>query len=270
MDKGIFISYSKYAKDLVKKFGLENTKHARTPMSTSLKLSKDVSGKDVDQTLYRSMIGSLLYLTASRPDIAFSVGVCARFQACPKESHLLAVKRIIKYVNGTLEYRIWFTMNTNADIAGYTDANWAGSVDDCKSTSGGCFYIGNNLVAWHSKKQNAISLSTAEVEYIAASSCCAQLMWMKQMLSDYGLEQNVMTLFCDNMSAISIFKNPVQHSHTKNIDIRYHFIRDLVEGRVISLEHITTDNQLANLFTKPLDALRFEFLRKSLGVCSLE
>ena len=239
-------------------------------MSTSLKLSKDSSGKDVDQTLYRSMIGSLLYLTASRPDIAFSVGICARFQACPKESHLFAVKRIIKYVNGTLGHGIWFTLGTNAKIAGYTDADWAGSADDRKSTSGGCFYVGNNLVAWLSKKQNSISLSTAEAEYIAAGSGCTQLLWMKQMLSDYGLKQDVMTLFCDNMSAISISKNPVQHSRTKHIDIRYHFIRELVEEKVISLEHIPTENQLADLFTKPLDTLRFEFLRKSLGVCSLE
>ncbi|XP_057459238.1 secreted RxLR effector protein 161-like [Actinidia eriantha] len=237
-------------------------------MSTSLKLSKDTSGKDVDQTLYRSMIGSLLYLTASRPDIAFSVSICARFQACPKESHLFAVKRLIKYVNGTIRYGIWFTLDTNANIVGYTDADWVGFADDCKSTSSRCFYIGNNLVAWHNKKQNSISFSTTEAEYIAARSC-TQLLWMKQILSDYSLEQDVMTLFCDNMSAISVYKNPFQYSLTKYIDIRY-FIRELVEEKVISLEHITTENQHVDLFMKPLDTLRFEFLQKSLGVCSLE
>ncbi|CAL2233202.1 unnamed protein product [Prunus armeniaca] len=169
------------------------------------------------------MIGSLLYLTASRPDISFSVGVCARFQANPKESHLNAVKRIIKYVSGT-------------PTLGYTDADWAGNVDDRKSTSGGCFYVGNNLVSWHSKKQACVSLSTAEAEYIAAGSCCTQLLWMKQMMSDYGIQQGTSTLFCDNLSAINISKNPVQHSRTKHIDIRHHFIRELVEEKVISLE----------------------------------
>ena len=156
-------------------------------MSFSAKLNCDAAGVEVDPTLYRSMIGSLLYLTASRPDIAFSVGVCARFQAAPKESHLTAVKRIIRYINGTSDYGIWYSRDSNECLAGYSDANWAGCIDDRKSTSGGCFYLGNNLVSWMSKKQNSISLSTAEAEYIAAASGCAQLLWMKKLLHDYGI-----------------------------------------------------------------------------------
>ena len=139
-----------------------------------------------------------------------------------------------------LGYGIWFTLDINTNIVGYTDADWTGSVNDRKSISGRYFYVGNNLVAWHSKKQNFISLSTAEAKYIAVGSCCTQLLQMRQMLSDYGLEQNVIPLLCDNMSAISISKNPIQQSCTKHIDIRYHFIRDLVEEKVISLEHIST------------------------------
>ena len=133
----MFISQSKYARDLVEKFGLDSAKHARTPMSTTTKLSKDTSGKDVEQTLYRSMIGSLLYLTASRPDIAFSVGVCAQYQASPKDSHLLALKRIIKYVSGTLSYGIWYSFYTDGRLSAYLDADWAGDVDGYRSTSGG-------------------------------------------------------------------------------------------------------------------------------------
>ncbi|CAM8877595.1 unnamed protein product [Rhodiola kirilowii] len=180
------------------------------------------------------MIGSLLYLTASRPDIAYPVGVCARYQADPKESHLLQVKRIIKYVCGTVEFGIWYTKDTNSHLVGYCDADWAGNAEDRKSTSGGCFFLGNNLVSWFSKKQNSISLSTAEAEYIAAGSSCTQLLWMKEMLSEYGVTQKEMTLYCDNMSAISISKNPVQHSRTKHIDIRHHFIRELVEQKVVN------------------------------------
>ncbi|XP_065621638.1 secreted RxLR effector protein 161-like [Quercus suber] len=134
--------------------------------------------KFTNKTLYRSMIGSLLHLTASRPDIAFSVGVCARFQAAPKESHLTAVKRIILYVNGTSDYEIWYTKDSNECLVGYSDADWAGCIDDRKSTSSGCFYLGNNLVSWMSDEQNSVSLSTAEAEYIAVGSCCAQLLWM--------------------------------------------------------------------------------------------
>ena len=190
----------------MKNFGLENVKCVKTPMGINEKLSKDENGVSIDPTLFRSMIGNLLYLTASRPDICFSVGVCARYQANPKESHLAAVKRIIRYVNGTADYGIWFSKDTNSGLAGYSDADWAGNVDDRKSTTEGCFYLGNNLVSLYSKKQNSISLSTAEAEYIAIGSCCTQLLWMKQMLADYGIVQDTLVVYCDNTSAINIFK----------------------------------------------------------------
>ncbi|XP_022863909.1 uncharacterized protein LOC111383947 [Olea europaea var. sylvestris] len=126
-----------------------------------------------------------------------------------KESHLSSIRRIIGYVNGTVDLGIFCSRNSNLDLAGYFDADWVGNADDRKSTSGGCFYMGSNLVAWSSKKQNSISLSTADAEYIAAGSCCTQLLWMKQMLSDYGINQGTMTIFCDNTSAINISKNPI-------------------------------------------------------------
>jgi hypothetical protein len=192
--EGIIISQSKYAKDLVKRVGLDGKSRARTPMSTSVKISIDLAGKSIDPSLYRSMIWILLYLIAIRPDIAFSVGVCTRFQANPKESHLTAVKRIIRYVNDTLLYGIWYSRETNLVVAGYSDADWPGNADDRKSTSGGCFYVGNNLVAWMSKKQASISLSTAEAKYIAAGSCCTQLLWMKTLLGDYGFSQDTMII----------------------------------------------------------------------------
>ncbi|XP_019101967.1 PREDICTED: uncharacterized protein LOC109133374 [Camelina sativa] len=183
---GIFVSQSTYAKELVQRFGLGKSKEAKVPMGVNDKLSKDEEGEDVDERLYRGMIGSLLYLTASRPDICLSVGICARCQAKPKMSHLLAVKKIIKYVKRTVNFGISFTNDTNTSLSGSYDADWAGSVDDRRSTSGGCFFMGNNLISWHSKKKNSVSLSTAEAEYIALGSCCAQPLWMRQMSSDYG------------------------------------------------------------------------------------
>ncbi|CAM8895551.1 unnamed protein product [Rhodiola kirilowii] len=170
-DDGIFISQSKYAKNLIKQFDLKKASHKRTPAATHLKITKDDAGTKVDQTMYRSMIGSLLYLTASRPDTAYAVGVCARYQADPNASHLLQVKRIIKYVYGTVNYGILYTKDTNPHLVGYCDADWAGNAEDRKSTSGDCFFLGNNLVSWFSKKQNSISLSMAEAEYIAALKC---------------------------------------------------------------------------------------------------
>jgi hypothetical protein len=197
------------------------------------------------------------------------VGVCARFQANPKESHLTAVKRIIRYVNDTLPYGIWYSWETNLVVAGYSDADWARNAEDRKSISGGCFYVGNNLVAWMSKKQASISLSTAEAEYITVGNYCTQLLWMKTLLGDCGFSQDTLIINCDNTSAINISKNPVQHFQTKHIDIRHHFLRDLVESEVVSLSFIPTENQLADILTKPLDGSKFESLRKAIGVCDM-
>ncbi|XP_059451093.1 uncharacterized mitochondrial protein AtMg00240-like [Corylus avellana] len=151
-DRGMFVSQTKYTKELVKKFGLDGKSHAKTPASISMKLLVNLTGNSVDQTLYRSMIGNLLYLTTSRPDISFSVGVCDSFQVNSKESHLTAVKRVIHYVNGTVNYGIWYFRSTNLNLEGYSDADWAGCADDRKSASGGCFYVGTNLMASLSKK----------------------------------------------------------------------------------------------------------------------
>ncbi|GAU31624.1 hypothetical protein TSUD_63730 [Trifolium subterraneum] len=243
---------------------MDGGNHKRTPAATHLKLTKDETRIDVDQSLYRSMIGSLLYLTASRPDITFAVGVCARYEAQPKMSHLVQVKRILKYVNGTCDYGILYCHSENFTLVGYCDADWVGSADDRKSTSGTCFFLGNNLISWFSKKQNSVSLSTAEAEYIAAGSSCSQLLWMKQMLKEYNVEQDVMPLYCDNLSAINISKNPIQHSRTKHIDIRHHFIRDLAEDKIVTLEHVGTEEQLADIFTTALDVVQFEKLRGKL------
>lgn len=162
LSDGIFVSQTKYAKDLIEKFGMKNGKDVRTPMVTTVKLSKDDTSAPVCPKLYRSMIGSLLYLCASRPDISFSVSACARFQANPKETHLAAVKRIIMYVRGTVNYGLWYTRSSSCAITGYTDADWAGNIDTRKSTSGGCFFVGNNMTSWLCKTQMSVSLSTTE------------------------------------------------------------------------------------------------------------
>ena len=148
----------------MKKFGLESASSVRTPISPNIKLTIDLLGKSADSSFYRSMIGSLLYLIVSRPDISYSVGVCARYQANPKESQVIALKRIITYVKTTANFSVWYSKDTNDVLAGYFDADWAKNVDNRKSTSRGCFYVGNNLISWMSKKKNPISLSTAEVE----------------------------------------------------------------------------------------------------------
>ncbi|CAA7031653.1 unnamed protein product [Microthlaspi erraticum] len=168
--------------------------------------------------------------------------------AKPKQSHLQAVKKILRYVKGTVNLGIFYSKGSNRNLAGYCDADWAGCADDRKSTSGGCFFLGNNLIAWLSKKQNSVSLSTAEAEYIALGSCCTQLIWMRQMSADYGMESGPFLVYCDNKSAIDISKNPVQHSRTKHIDIRHHFVRELVEEKQL---HRRTDGATEAAVTTP-------------------
>ncbi|KAJ9553229.1 hypothetical protein OSB04_017274 [Centaurea solstitialis] len=226
---GIFINQSKYIKDMLKKFNMTDCFPIKTPMPTGNLLGPDLAGKPVDQKIYRSMIGSLLYLTATRPDIMFATCFCARFQANPKESHLAAVKRILRYLKGTPELGLWYPKDSSFELISFTDSDYGGCKLDRKSTSGSCQFLGDKLVSWTSKKQNCVSTSTAEAEYVAAASCCSQVLWMKTQLLDYGYKLKRVPIYCDSESAIAITSNPVQHSKTKHIDIRYHFIKDNVE-----------------------------------------
>ena len=212
------------------------------------------------------MIGSLLYLCASRPDIMFSVGMCARFQSSLRESHETAVKRILRYL---ANFGLWYPHGTSFDLVGYSDADWAGYQMDRKSTSGTCQFLGRSLVSWSSKKQNCVGASSTEAEYIAVGSCCAQLLWMRQTLRDYGVTCDKVPLMCDNESAIKIAHNPVLHGKTKHIEIRYHFIRDHVEKGDIQISYVNTKNQLADMFTKPLGEARFKEFRGELNVVDI-
>ncbi|RVW83985.1 Retrovirus-related Pol polyprotein from transposon RE1 [Vitis vinifera] len=173
LKEGTFINKAKYIRDLLKRFNIEETKTMKTPMSSSIKLDKDEKGKSVNSTMYRGMIGSLLYLTASRLDIMYSVCLCARFQSCPKESHLSVIKQILRYLKGTMNIGLWYLKGDNSELIGFLDANFAGCKVERKNTSGTCHFLGHSLVSWHSKKQNSVALSMAEAEYIATNLCCA-------------------------------------------------------------------------------------------------
>ncbi|KAJ9557295.1 hypothetical protein OSB04_011909 [Centaurea solstitialis] len=264
-EKGIFINQGKYVHEMLKKFDLTSCTPMKTPMAPPLSLDKDSKGKPVDVTLYRGMIGSLLYLTASRPDIMYSTCLCARYQAEPKESHLTAVKRIFRYLKGTPNMGLWYSKDSGFDLTAYSDSDFAGSKIDRKSTTGGCHLLGGKLVSWTSKKQNSVSTSTAEAEYVAAGICCAQVLWLRNQLQDYDIQLSKIPIYCDNTSAIAIANNPVLHPKTKHIEVRYHFIRDHVMNGDIELHFVPTEYQLADLFTKPLDVTRFNMSSVNLG-----
>jgi len=265
----IFLSQTKYLKQILKKYGMEDSKLLCTPMVTGCCLSSNDESTTVHQPTYRSMIGSLLFLTGTRPDIMHAVGIVERFQENPKESHLQLVKRIFKYLQGTQNFGLWYPRDTNLTLHAYTYADWVGSVDDRKSTSGGAFYMGSMLVSWFSKKQSLIALSTAEVEYVVVASFCTQLLWMMQTLQDIHITCTPpISILCDNTSAISISKNPVMHSKTKHIPIKYHFLREQVLEQKVKLEYVPSKEQVADIFTKPLPRETFEYLRQKLGVAA--
>nr|GEX43605.1 retrovirus-related Pol polyprotein from transposon TNT 1-94 [Tanacetum cinerariifolium] len=217
---GIFINQSKYILDILKRFGMKNCDTVLTPMVEQAKLKFDLVGKPVDHTDYRSMIGSLMYVTSSRPDIMFATCMCARYQANPNEHHVSAVQRIFQYLKGTINLGLWYSKDSGFDLTAYSDADHAGCHLDQKSTSGSVYFLGDKLMCWSSKKQNYVSISTAESEYVAVSGCCAQVLWMRTQLTDYSFFYDKVSIYCDSKNAIAISCNPVQHTRTKHIDVR--------------------------------------------------
>ncbi|GJU52467.1 retrovirus-related pol polyprotein from transposon TNT 1-94 [Tanacetum coccineum] len=248
---------------MLKKFGLEDSKPIKTPMSSDTKLTKDEECESVDSTKYRGMIGSLLYLTASRPDIMFNVCLCARFQEAPKTSHLEAVKRIFRYIKGTTHLGLRYPKGTNIETVVYADSDHAGDYVDRKSTSGICTFVECCLTSWFSKKQTTLAISTTEAEYVSVEKACQQALWMKQALIDYDIRLNDVPIMCENKGAIDLNKNPVQHSRTKHIEIRHHFLRDNVQKGHISIKKVLSVDNIAEILTKPLKRESFNYLYSS-------
>ncbi|WVZ92708.1 hypothetical protein U9M48_038754 [Paspalum notatum var. saurae] len=230
-----------------------DSKPMTTPMSTNTAFDADEDGEAVDQKEFRGMIGSLLYLTTTRPDIHFAVCLCACYQASPRTSHRQTVKRIFRYLKFTPELGFWYSSGSSLSLKGFSDADHTGCRIDRKSIFGTCQLLETSLVSWSSRKQ------------ANAASCCSQLLWIKATLNDFGLRFGRIPLLVDSTSGISIAKNPILHSRTKHIDARFHFLRDHYEKGDIDLFHVVTQNQLADIFTKPLAFSTFVRLRCELG-----
>ncbi|GJU52413.1 retrovirus-related pol polyprotein from transposon TNT 1-94 [Tanacetum coccineum] len=266
--RGIFIKQSKYALESLKKYGFDSCDPVDTPMVEKSKLDEDKEGKAIDPSLSRGMIVTLLYLTAIRPDLQFAICMCARYQARPTEKLLNAVKRIFWYLRGTINRGLWYPKDSSIALTAFADADHAGCQDTRCSTSDSMQFLDDRLVSWSSKRQKSVAISSTEAEYIALSSCCAQVLWMRSQLTDYGFGFNKIRMYCDNKSAISLCCNNVQHSRSKHIDIRFHFIKEHVENGVIELYFVNTVYQLADIFTKALGRERIKFLINKLGMRS--
>lgn len=230
----IFICQQKYAKEILKKFNMMECKPTTTPMNQKEKFCKEDGAEKVDEGLYRSLIGCLMYLTATRPDIMNAVSLLSRYMHCASEIHFQAAKRIVRYVKGTVDYGLKFSQVKNFSLHGYSDSDWAGCVDDMRSTSGYCFSFGSGIFSWCSKKQEVIAQSTAEAEYVAAAAAVNQALWIRKLMADLHMEQGESTqIFVDNQAAISIAKNPVFHGKTKHFKLKLYFLREVQkEGEI--------------------------------------
>ncbi|KAK9697891.1 hypothetical protein RND81_08G067600 [Saponaria officinalis] len=247
--EGIFISQRKYADAILKRFKMDKCKVMTTPLAVNEKLFKEDGAEKADYSTYRGIVGCLLYLTASRPDLMFSASLLSRFMQSP----------ILRYLRGTKDLGIWYKPTENLELVGFSDSDWGGSIDDMRTTSGYAFTLGSGVFSWQSQKQDNVAQSTAEAEYIAACAAVNQAIWLQKVLKDMGKEQfNPTRLLCDSKSAIAIVKNPVCHKRTKNFKIKYHFVRDSQREGEINLEYCLSEEKVADIFTKALPKQKFE------------
>ncbi|WOG92362.1 hypothetical protein DCAR_0311626 [Daucus carota subsp. sativus] len=248
---------------------MEECKPVSTPAEASIKLRVDSTRESVNPTLFKSLVGSLRYLTFTRPDIMYAVGLVSRYMEKPKQDHFMAAKRILRYIKGTLNHGLFYTHSQDSKLVGYSDSDYGGDLDDGKSTSGYAFHIGSAIFSWSSKKQQTVALSTCEAEYIAAAGAACQAIWLSYILGELNLvKEEPVTIYVDNKSSISLAKNPVSHSRSKHINIKYHFLREQVNDKIVELVHCRTEENLADIFTKSLKPEVFQKMKEKLGMQS--
>ena len=262
---GLFLNQRKYVIDLLDEAEMKDSKPAPTPVKSNLKL--DVAGEPLsDISVYQRLVGKLIYLTITRPDITYAVSLVSQFMHSPTSHHLKLVKRILRYLKGTVTRGILMKNNGHFKLEGYTDSDWAGNSLDRKSTTGFCTFIGGNLVTWKSKKQTVVARSSAEAEYRAMASTACELIWLKLLLEDLGIQcKPPIFLHCDNQAAMHIAANPVFHERTKHIEVDCHFVRHQVQSKLMQTVYTKSCDQLADIFTKVLPSAQFEHLLSKLG-----
>lgn len=270
---GLFttLKQSAYAKKLLDRAGMVSCNPCKSPMENKLQLDKDEEGQLVEATEYRCIVGSLRYLTHTRPDITYAVGVVSRFMERPTVKHQQAVKHILRYVKGTVNYGLAYENEQSGKIlVGFSDSDLAGDVVDRRSTGGMCFYLNKSLISWTSQKQRVVALSSCEAEYMAATLAACQSIWLRGLLEEIsGQKIGPVILHVDNKSAIELMKNPVLHGRSKHIDVRFHFIRECIESGKLIVKHVVTLEQRADILTKALGRVKFEEMRVVIGVKDL-
>ena len=268
---GYYLTQVKYTSDLISRASITDSKIVDTPIEYNCRLNSHDGESLSDTTLYRQLVGSLIYLTVTCPDISYAVHVVSQFMAAPKSPHYADILRIIRYLKGTIFDGLHFSSHSSLTLQAYSDADWAGDPTDRRSTIGYCFLLGDSLISWRSKKQTIVARSSTEAKYRALTATTAELIWLRWLLQDLGVDCSTATkLHCDNRSAIQIVHNDVFHERTKHIEIDCHFIRHHLLQGTLTLQSISSHNQLANIFTKPLPPGTFRVLASKLIMVSLK
>ena len=265
--QGIFINQKKYILDLLAETGMVDCKPAETPMATNHNLKINEESALADRGRYQRLVGKLIYLSHTRPDIAYAVSVVSQFMHHPQIDHMEAAVRIVRYLKGTFDHGVLFKRNDHLEIHGYTDADWAGNPVDRRSTAGYFTFVGGNLVSWRSKKQKVVALSSAEAEFRGIRSGLMEILWLRIVMNELGLlSPKTCQLFCDNKAAISISENPVQHDRTKHVEVDRHFIKENIEAGIIAFPFVRSGDQLADILTKAVGAKNFANVLRKLSI----
>ncbi|KAI0498183.1 hypothetical protein KFK09_021424 [Dendrobium nobile] len=261
-----FLSQKQYAIKLLQQANMLHSKPISNPTCTKLPLNFPTEELLSDPNFYRQITGSLQYLTLTRPDIAYSVNQLSQNMHDPQLQHAYLLKRLLRYIKGTLEFGLPIT-RTNLALKSFSDADWAGDPITRKSTSGYCSFLGDTLISWTVKKQHTVARSSTESEYRALAALTSDIIWIRRLLNEFGIQQDYPTdLYCDNTSAIALANNPVFQARSKHIEIDQKFVRDHIHNNNINLLPITTIDQVADIFTKALSTPRFQFLRSKLTI----
>ncbi|XP_021760552.1 uncharacterized protein LOC110725373 [Chenopodium quinoa] len=264
---GMFLSQQSYAKDIIARANMSSCKPSATPVDTKAKLSSTSGPPIEDPTLYRSLVGALQYLTFTRPDISYAVQQICLYMHDPRQEHMHAVRRILRYLQGTLSHGLHLYSSPTSSLISYSDVDWGGCPDTRRSTSGYCVFLGDNLISWSAKRQPTISKSSAEAEYRGVANVVAESCWLRNLLLELHCPINKATVvYCDNVSAVYLSGNPVQHQRTKHIEMDIHFVREKVALGQVRVLHVPSRYQIADIFTKGLPQLLFDDFRNNLGV----
>lgn len=265
---GIFITQKKYVLEVLDRSGMKNCNSVGTPTELGLKLIKEPGSQKINSTLYKQIVGSLMYVIVTRPDIMHAVSLISRHMECPTKLHLHVVKRVFRYLKGTIEFRIFYRKSVKSGLIGFKNSDYAGDRDDRRSTSGYAFMMGSGAISWSSKKQQIVTLSTTEAEFVAVALCACQAIWLRRLIEElHYLQQGPTLINCDNSSAIKLSRNPILHGRSKHREVRYHLLRDLTRDGIVDLIHCKNEVQAADILTKPLKLAAFVKLRNLLGVC---